>query len=54
MPHVAIKNNQFQAGGIDAIKFQKAVDAFKQQVLSVRNKIRVADVGPSTYAGKKK
>jgi hypothetical protein len=54
MPHVAIKYNQFQTGGIDAIKVQKAVDAFKQQVLSVRNKIRVADVGPSTYAGKRK
>jgi hypothetical protein len=54
MPQVAIKNNQFQTGGIDAIKVQKAVDGFKQQVLSVRNKIRVADAGPSTYAGKRK
>jgi hypothetical protein len=35
------------------IKIQKAVDAFKQQLLLVRNKIRVEDAGLSTYTGKR-
>jgi hypothetical protein len=41
MPHVAILYNQLQTRGIDSIKIQRAVDAFKEQILLVRNKIRV-------------
>jgi hypothetical protein len=49
MPHVAILYYQLQTRGIDSIKIQRAVDTFKQQILLVRNKIRVEDAGPSTY-----